>query len=79
MRARIALFKDPAALAAAAAAPTGMAETDDSDDEGDLPQVRGIVLLVQGVEQECAVHAYGSAMQGWVSGQYGTVAVPWLA
>lgn len=39
MRARIALFKDPAALAAAAAAPTGMAEGDDSDDEGDLPQV----------------------------------------
>lgn len=39
MRARVALFKDPAALAAAAAAGTRMVETDDSDDDGDLPQV----------------------------------------
>lgn len=40
MRARVALFKDSTALAAAAAAPSGMAEGDDSDDEdGDLPQV----------------------------------------
>lgn len=41
MRARIALFKDPAALPAAAGAGTGMVEGDDSDDDGDLPQVRG--------------------------------------
>lgn len=41
MRARIALFKDPAAAAAAAGAgPAGMVEDeDDSEDYGDLPQV----------------------------------------
>jgi hypothetical protein len=55
MRARIALFKDPAALAAAAAAPTGMAETDDSDDEGDLPQVREILLLMYAVLRAAGV------------------------
>jgi hypothetical protein len=49
MRARIALFKDPAALAAAAAAGTRMAETDDSDDDGDLPQVGDMVAALWGV------------------------------
>jgi hypothetical protein len=42
MRARVALFKDPAAAAAAAAGGNAMAETDDSDDDGDLPQVRSV-------------------------------------
>jgi hypothetical protein len=51
MRARVALFKDPAALAAAAAAGTRMVETDDSDDDGDLPQVGNMWCM------PCAVFA----------------------
>lgn len=42
MRARVALFKDNAAAAAAAAVPAGMMEDGDSDEDyGDLPHVRG--------------------------------------
>jgi hypothetical protein len=63
MRSRVALYKAPAAAAAAADAAAGAAvpaprgmESDEEDSEGELPQVRGVVVvMIAGVLALCIV------------------------